>query len=113
MPGYMHPCRYCNEIIPPDSNVCPICGKVNPLGPLRCPKCRSPIQKKYKVCPSCGLSLEITCPHCGERTFFGDYCERCGKRLVIICPKCKTEQPPIAGKCIKCGKPLKIGDKNV
>ncbi|RLF38009.1 MAG: hypothetical protein DRN21_05750 [Thermoplasmata archaeon] len=113
MPGYMHPCRYCNELIPPDSNVCPMCGKVNPLGPLRCPRCRNPVRKNYKVCPSCGLNLEIACPYCGEMTFCGDYCGHCEKRLVVVCPKCKNEQPPIEGKCIKCGKPLKIGGNDV
>lgn len=86
MPGYKHPCRYCDKLIPPDSNVCPMCGKVNPLGPLRCPKCRNPIQKNYKSCPNCGLELKTICIHCGEKTFFGDYCEHCDSRLVVVCP---------------------------
>jgi len=109
MPGYMHPCRYCDKLIPPGSNVCPFCEKINPLGPLRCHKCRNPVRKDWKSCSNCGLSLKIACPKCGEITFFGDYCEHCGARLVIVCPnpKCKTEQPPISDKCAKCGKPLK------
>ncbi len=108
MPGYKHPCRYCDQLIPSDANVCPFCGKVNPLGPLRCPKCRNPIQKDYKACSNCGLILEIACPKCGETTFFGDYCEHCEASLVVVCPKCKKEQPPVGEKCIKCGKPLKL-----
>ncbi len=107
MVGYKHPCRYCGKLIDADSNLCPYCGKVNPLGSLRCPKCHEPIKKDYKVCPGCGLKLEITCPFCGEKTFFGDYCDKCDERLVVVCPKCKTEQPPIGDKCIKCKKPLK------
>jgi RNA polymerase subunit RPABC4/transcription elongation factor Spt4 len=109
MPGYKLPCRYCDNIIPPDSSICPICGKVNPVGPLRCPKCRSPIQKDWKACSSCGLSLEIPCPKCQKTTFFGDYCQFCGSQIVVTCPnrKCQTVQPPIGNKCIKCGKPLK------
>jgi len=109
MSGYKHPCKYCGKLIEPDANVCPFCGKVNPIGLLRCPKCEYPIQKDYKVCPNCGLKLEITCPYCGEQTFFGDYCDKCGTRLLMICSnrKCKIEQPPIEENCIKCGKPLK------
>jgi len=106
MPGYKHPCRYCDKLIPPDSNVCPFCGKINPLL-MRCPKCRDLIEKGWKTCSNCGLSLEVNCPKCGKTTFFGDYCEHCDERLVIVCPKCKTEQPPIGEKCIKCSKNLK------
>ncbi|NLH39591.1 MAG: hypothetical protein GX445_05980 [Elusimicrobia bacterium] len=110
MPGYKHPCRYCNKLIPSDSRICPLCGKNNPLGPLRCPKCQDPIEKGWKNCPNCGLALEIECSACGKITFFSDYCDHCGKRIIVVCPnpKCKTEQPPIGNKCIKCGSELKI-----
>ncbi|HEX3049004.1 MAG TPA: zinc ribbon domain-containing protein [Bacillota bacterium] len=108
MPGYQHPCRYCDQLIPPDSNTCPLCGKVNPLGPLRCQKCRVPIQKGWKSCPGCGLTLETNCPHCGEKTFFGDYCDHCGKELKITCPKCGTKQAPLSECCLQCKKPLVI-----
>lgn len=108
MPGYMHPCRYCDKLIPPDSNTCPLCGKVNPLG-LRCPRCKNPIRKDYVSCNSCGLELKCLCPSCGKTTFFGDYCEHCGHRLAVVCPhqKCRKEQPPLGNSCIYCGKPLK------
>ncbi|MBA3044893.1 MAG: hypothetical protein FP824_01620 [Euryarchaeota archaeon] len=111
MPGYKHPCRYCNGLVENNTSVCPFCGKYNPLGPDRCPKCRNPIEKGMMKCSGCGISLEVQCPNCDESTYFGDHCDKCGERLVVICPrkKCKTEQPPIEGKCIKCGKPLKIG----
>ena len=109
MPGYKHPCRYCSQLIPPDSNACSLCGKVNPLGSLRCPKCCNPIAQDDKKCSCCRLSLEIACPKCNQSTFFGDYCEHCGERLLVICPnpKCKLEQPPVGETCKKCGKPLK------
>jgi predicted amidophosphoribosyltransferase len=96
-------------MIPPLSNVCPICGKENPLGPLRCPACRSPIKRSWEKCNHCGLVLEINCPSCNEKTFFGDYCEHCDSRLIIQCknPKCNRKQPPIKDVCIYCGKPLK------
>lgn len=108
MVGYKHPCRYCNEFIPPDSNYCPVCNKVNPLGQLRCPKCKSPVRKSWSSCSHCGLSLSITCPNCGGNTFFGDYCGNCEERLLVTCPnsKCNTVQPPISKVCIKCGQPL-------
>jgi hypothetical protein len=107
MPGYKHPCRFCNALISADSNVCPVCGRANPVVPIRCPKCRNPVEKGWKKCSNCGLSLEVTCPKCGKTTFFDDSCEFCNARLVVVCPKCKLEQPPIGEKCIKCGKPLK------
>nr|HPZ65539.1 hypothetical protein [Bacillota bacterium] len=65
MPGYMIPCRYCQQLVPPDANTCPACGKVNPVQ-ARCPKCAHPIRKGWVACSSCGLSLEITCPFCGQ-----------------------------------------------
>ena len=107
MPGYKQSCRFCGKLVPPNSAVCPFCEKLNPIGPLRCPKCRAPIQEDWKVCSSCGLSLEIKCPKCGKMTFFGDYCKHCGAMLVVVCPKCRTEQPPVGEKCVKCGKPLR------
>ena len=33
MPGYKHPCKYCGKLVSFDDNVCPFCGKVNPVGP--------------------------------------------------------------------------------
>jgi predicted amidophosphoribosyltransferase len=107
MPGYKHPCRYCDELIDADSNVCPACGKVNPLGPPRCPKCHNPIQKGWVRCSDCGLTLRTACPHCGQETFFGDYCDQCGEQLVVVCKRCKTTQPPLGPKCAKCGEDLK------
>jgi len=108
MAGYKRPCRYCDNLVPPESNVCPVCGKVNPLGSLRCPKCRNPIKKGWVRCPDCGLSLEVKCPQCGKTGFFGDYCEHCDARLTVTCqnPKCRVEQPPLGGECAQCGKPL-------
>jgi len=108
MPGYKHPCQYCGKLVPPDSNVCPHCGRVNPSG-LRCPKCRNPIRKDWVNCSHCGLPLKVACPKCGKTTFFGDYCEQCSARLLVVCPnpKCKTEQSPIGENCVKCNRPLK------
>jgi len=107
MAGYNHPCRHCGVLIPPDSNTCPMCGKVNPLS-IRCPQCHSPVQKTWQACNSCGLKLHITCPACQETIFFDDYCQKCGARLAVTCPnpKCRFEQPILGPTCKKCGKPL-------
>ncbi len=105
MSGYKHPCKYCGQLIPPNSNVCPVCGKVNPLE-TRCPKCRAPIKEGWARCSSCGLSLVTNCPKCGKPTFFGDYCQNCGNQLVVECKKCHTIQAPLSDKCVKCGKQL-------
>ncbi len=102
--GYKHPCKYCEKFIPPNSTVCPLCGKANPLGPYRCPKCHEPVEKDWQTCSRCGQNLRIVCPKCGKVTFFGDYCEDCGARLLVTCPHCGQEQPPLNDKCIKCGK---------
>jgi hypothetical protein len=109
MARYKHPCRYCDKLVPSDSNVCPICGGRNPIGPLRCPKCRNPIEKGWINCNNCGLPLKTICSKCGNETFFGDHCDVCKAPITIICPnpKCLTEQPPLGERCIKCGKPLK------
>ncbi len=109
MPGYKHPCKYCGALLEENVEVCPICEKVNPLGPLRCPICKNPIHKDWKKCSNCGLELKVICPKCGEVSFLGDYCDHCGARLTVICSRksCKYEQPPISVNCIKCGKPLK------
>ncbi len=95
MPGYMKPCRYCGELVPPDSNACPICGKWNPVDELRCPKCRSPIKEGWKICAGCGQSLSVACPSCGKTTFFGDHCQHCEARLIVKCQqkRCGFEQP--------------------
>lgn len=110
MPGYKHPCRYCNQLIPPDSNVCPLCGKVNPAAP-RCPKCRSPVEKGWMggqqpTCSHCGLSLTVACPECSQASFLDDYCEHCGARLIICCQHCHAEIPPVGDRCLRCGKAL-------
>lgn len=109
MVGYMQACRYCEAMVPPDAEFCPLCGKVNPVGPLRCPVCRNPTRKQWARCSNCGLSLRTACPGCGGETFLGDYCERCGGRLAVVCPhpKCGAEQPPVGDTCRECGKPLK------
>jgi len=108
MSGYKQNCRYCDKLVEGDSNVCPYCRKVNPVGEIRCQKCRTPVKSDWKACNGCGLVLEIDCPKCGKKTFFGDYCAACNARLTVLCPnpKCKTEQAPVGTNCIKCGKPL-------
>jgi RNA polymerase subunit RPABC4/transcription elongation factor Spt4 len=57
MSTYKKPCRYCNELVPGDSDFCPFCGKKNPVGTLRCPNCQTPIEENYKVCSHCGALL--------------------------------------------------------
>lgn len=108
MPGYMKPCRYCDELVASEAKVCPACGKDNPVGPLRCPKCRSPIEPGWLRCSNCGLTLKVECPSCSKDTFFSDYCEHCGARLLVQCPnpKCGFEQPPLGKTCAKCSKPM-------
>lgn len=109
MPGYKHPCRYCNALVEADAEFCPACGKVNPTGKLRCQWCKSPIERGNPVCSSCGMNLQIACPFCGQATFFGDYCDACGQRLVKPCPHCGSPQSLVAVTCEKCRKPMAQG----
>lgn len=110
MSSYKKPCRYCGQLVPANANACPFCGKINPLA-SRCPKCRALTQSNWVTCSSCGLSLRIKCPNCGQDTFFGDYCDKCGGRLVVECGKCHTIQAPISATCIKCKRPLSTIEK--
>ena len=105
MASYKHPCRYCNTLVDSQAQFCPACGKTNPTGPLRCPKCRSPVRKAHTHCSHCGLGLTITCFHCGESTFYADYCQHCSNQLVAVCPnpKCQRSTAPVKGKCQACG----------
>lgn len=113
MPGYMLPCRYCDQLVPPDAEVCPQCGRWNPVDELRCPRCRSPIMEGWKACSRCGQSLTVTCPFCNQVTFFGDHCSHCDARLTVRClqKKCGFEQPPLGTICVKCGKPISGGKR--
>jgi len=108
VPGYQQPCRYCDTLVPPESNVCPACGKVNPVGPLRCAVCRAPIRESWVSCSNCGLSLRARCPACGAETFAGDYCSACGARLAVRCSNrgCGAEQHLLATACGECGAAL-------
>jgi len=108
MPGYKQPCRHCGKLVDQESNLCPFCGKKNPIF-LRCAQCKNPIQQGWKVCTNCGLNLEVKCPKCGQLTIFTDFCDYCGAGFTVICSgkRCKTEQPFIYEKCIKCNKKLK------
>jgi predicted amidophosphoribosyltransferase len=96
-------------MLPSDSNVCPYCGRKNPTGSYRCPKCMNPVKKEFLKCSVCGQDLYLYCSKCGEKTFYDDQCEHCGASLMIQCPnpKCRAEQAPVRDKCYKCGKALK------
>lgn len=109
MPGYKHPCRYCNTLVEKDAEFCPACGKAHPTGSLRCQWCKSPIVPGQAVCSNCGMNLQIVCPFCGQATFFGDYCDACGQRLVQPCPHCGSPQTLVAQTCEKCRKPMAKG----
>jgi len=106
MADYMHPCVYCEELIPSESQICPLCGKSEPLGLLRCASCKAPVEAGSKSCPQCGESLEMACIRCGEQTFVGQYCEHCGGELEVVCGNCQTRQPLGGKACKVCGKPL-------
>lgn len=109
MVGYSVPCRYCEALVDPAARFCPVCERVNPAGPLRCPVCRNPIRKQWAICSNCGVSLKVKCPACSEETFLADYCDHCQALLVVKCsnPKCGKEQPPVGDRCQECEEPLK------
>lgn len=108
MAGYKKPCRYCDNLVPPESKVCPFCARSNPIGALRCLQCRNPVEEGWKVCSHCGQALEVECPFCKERTFLSEVCGHCGKKLIAVCPnkKCNSEQPLIGERCARCNTKL-------
>ncbi|MGI6469294.1 MAG: double zinc ribbon domain-containing protein [Syntrophomonadaceae bacterium] len=100
---------YCSQLIPGDSNLCPLCGSADPFH-MRCPKCRNPIEGRWKVCSSCGMQLFTPCPSCGQTTRVAKFCGHCNAELLVTCPqkRCGVLQiMPADRKCIKCGKPFK------
>lgn len=108
MATYKKFCMYCNELIPGDSSICPICEKQDPFT-MRCPKCQNPIQKDWKVCSSCGIKLRAICIKCKKETFTAKTCQNCGEPVLIKCNnrKCLEVQILTAErKCIKCGNKL-------
>lgn len=108
MVGYKVPCRYCETLVEPNAGFCPMCSRVNPAGPLRCPVCRNPVRRQWVTCSNCGVKLKVACHRCGEQTFLADYCDSCSDRLIVTCPhdKCGVEQAPVGDNCRECGKPL-------
>lgn len=101
-------CSYCNQLIPGDSTVCPLCMKEDPFT-MRCLKCRNPIQKNWKVCSSCGIKLVAICPKCNKEVPTAIKCENCNETLLMRCKnkKCLEVQVVTKGrKCIKCGKKI-------
>ena len=92
MASYKHPCKYCGKLIARDSNFCPFCTQENPLGPIRCPICRYPLEDGAKACGHCGILLWKICESCGKETFLGDKCSYCGT-LIIVLP-----QPQMQGR---------------
>lgn len=92
MPGYKHPCRNCGKLVENDTNFCPFCGRISPVGSLRCVKCASPIEYGWKVCSHCGLELQTLCPKCGKTTFFSGQCEFCGTTLTYTDPNAKEKK---------------------
>lgn len=108
MATYKKFCIYCNQLIPGDSQICPICEKENPFS-MRCPKCSNPIQKNWKICSSCGIKLVAVCTKCGRETATAFKCEHCGAPVLVKCSNRKCLEIQILTKerkCIRCGNKL-------
>lgn len=46
------------------------------------------------------------CPHCGESTQPGQFCDNCGKKLEKTCRSCSAANRPNARFCANCGTPF-------
>ena len=86
MASYKHPCKYCGKLIARDSNFCPFCTQENPLGPIRCPICRYPLEDGAKACGHCGILLWKICESCGKRLFWGTNAAIAVLRLLLSAP---------------------------
>lgn len=52
------------------------------LGAKACPRCSSPIENEFLLCPECGLSLREPCNYCGKPI----------NKSWRVCPYCKARQ---------------------
>lgn len=99
---------YCNELIPGDSEMCPMCGRKDPFS-LRCPRCKNPIENNWKICSSCGIKLKTICISCGKEIPTAEFCEYCKGPILVRCKNRKCLEVQILtpeGKCIKCGNKI-------
>lgn len=68
-----------------------------------CPKCKTEVNSKDILCPSCGLRLKFKCPRCGNHTRIGSSsCSECGFAFVKFCPKCGSANYASSPECRKC-----------
>jgi len=104
MATYKQRCIHCGELVDTSVRFCPKCGSHSPFG-YACPQCLTAVRKDWRVCPSCGRALYITCPHCGGRTFVEDNCEACGKTLMVPCHNKRCGEPQFFEnkRCTACG----------
>ena len=72
---------------------------------LRCPRCETPVQESFMVCPSCGARLRPSCPGCGMAVEQGwKVCPHCAQPL----PPQQQVTPPVHAKDQSLGKILAI-----
>jgi len=108
MATYKKHCIYCSKLIPGDAQSCPYCAHEDPFC-MRCPRCRNPVEKGWKVCSGCGLQLISVCTACGKETPTAKTCAHCGAPVLVQCPNRKCGEVQIlmlGGNCVACGKPL-------
>jgi len=53
----------------------------------------------------------VACPHCGESTQPGQYCDSCGKKIEKTCRQCAVANRFGARFCANCGAPFEATDK--
>src|SRR4030095_13387705 len=53
----------------------------------------------------------VACPHCGESTQPGQYCDSCGKKIEKTCRVCSVANRFGARFCANCGAPFEAFDK--
>lgn len=108
MATYKKHCIHCGKLIPGDAQTCPFCVSGDPFV-LRCPRCRNPVEKGWKVCSGCGIRLQAICFSCGKETPAAKTCVHCGGPVLVQCPNRKCGEVQIltaGGKCGSCAKPL-------
>jgi membrane protease subunit (stomatin/prohibitin family) len=69
-----------------------------------CPKCKAPVARGSKFCPSCGGPMGLVCVHCqGALPGPTKFCPSCGKPQQASCPKCNAVIAQGAKFCGACG----------
>src|SRR5262245_11794569 len=102
MPGYKHPCPYCDRYIESSVAACPFCGVTDPFTRGRCPDCRHALEPGWTTCPGCGRAIGATPATMGSSPTPAE-------PAVPTPPNAVSPAPAEVARCAACGAALEPG----